>query len=238
MRKDTVISWLCSCLLVQVVGGHASAECDIPPETGDCRSRQISFYYDSDYQRCGFFFYGGCGGNGNRFESLQACHDACHQPNAYDDQDVSSLKVHVKSDHCYMPPVEDNDRMCRGAFPKFTFNANTGECSSILYGGCGGTRNLYSSLDECLSACVNGPYVSAEPEEDVQVRFRFFVEEEEEDEEEESSAIIFPGFNEEEDICKLPPMEPGPIACLAYIEKWTYDLRQQECVKFYYGGCR
>ncbi|EDQ92070.1 uncharacterized protein MONBRDRAFT_3838, partial [Monosiga brevicollis MX1] len=33
----------------------------------------------------------------------------------------------------------------------------------------------------------------------------------------------------------MQPMEVGP--CKAEIERWYFDIRAQECVRFTYGGC-
>ena len=39
------------------------------------------------------------------------------------------------------------------------------------------------------------------------------------------------------DICLLPPVHPHLIACTSFVEKWTFDARQGNCIEFIYGGC-
>jgi len=43
--------------------------------------------------------------------------------------------------------------ICRAAFPRFFFNAESGKCEKFTYGGCGANANNFETLDECLNAC-------------------------------------------------------------------------------------
>ncbi|VDQ00428.1 unnamed protein product [Trichobilharzia regenti] len=49
----------------------------MPPESGRCRALITAFYYDPKSKQCKTFFYGGCGGNANRFPSKNECEKAC-----------------------------------------------------------------------------------------------------------------------------------------------------------------
>ncbi|GFO35486.1 papilin [Plakobranchus ocellatus] len=51
--------------------------CDMPQESGPCRGRQIRYSYSSQQRRCVRFYYGGCQGNENNFESLFECQQEC-----------------------------------------------------------------------------------------------------------------------------------------------------------------
>ncbi|KAK3099596.1 hypothetical protein FSP39_006796 [Pinctada imbricata] len=44
---------------------------------GKCKAMFKNFYFDSSQSECVPFIYGGCGGNDNRFSSLEECEDAC-----------------------------------------------------------------------------------------------------------------------------------------------------------------
>jgi len=53
--------------------------CRLPKDPGRCRANKQMFYFNYDTKRCEGFLYKGCGGNANRFENLEICHEACLQ---------------------------------------------------------------------------------------------------------------------------------------------------------------
>lgn len=62
----------------------ATERCGLSPDTGMCRAAFPKFYYDSDSASCQSFVYGGCGGNANKFDSLEECMSACSGAGRYD----------------------------------------------------------------------------------------------------------------------------------------------------------
>jgi len=46
-------------------------------KTGLCRAAKKRFYYNADTKTCKLFTYGGCGGNGNNFETMEECIGKC-----------------------------------------------------------------------------------------------------------------------------------------------------------------
>lgn len=65
------------------VGGSAPDSvvdiCQLPPDSGDCLAAEPAVYFDPQSGQCLQFIYGGCGGNGNRFDSTSACYAACRK---------------------------------------------------------------------------------------------------------------------------------------------------------------
>ncbi len=51
--------------------------CTMPAETGPCRARQLKWFYNPSTGRCEEFFWGGCAGNANRFNSRERCKKIC-----------------------------------------------------------------------------------------------------------------------------------------------------------------
>nr|XP_054492770.1 collagen alpha-1(XXVIII) chain-like [Agelaius phoeniceus] len=51
--------------------------CKLRLDQGPCRVYTIRWYYDKQANACAQFWYGGCHGNANRFESEQECRQAC-----------------------------------------------------------------------------------------------------------------------------------------------------------------
>nr|P20229.1 RecName: Full=Kunitz-type serine protease inhibitor; AltName: Full=Venom trypsin inhibitor [Naja naja] len=51
--------------------------CELPAAKGLCKAHKPAFYYNKDSHRCQKFIYGGCGGNANRFRTIDECNRTC-----------------------------------------------------------------------------------------------------------------------------------------------------------------
>lgn len=51
--------------------------CAQPEDSGNCDEYVLKYSYDASARNCKAFYYGGCGGNGNRFESETECESVC-----------------------------------------------------------------------------------------------------------------------------------------------------------------
>jgi len=51
--------------------------CLLPKIIGPCKGKFPRFYFDKRAGKCKKFFYGGCGGNANNFETKRACRKRC-----------------------------------------------------------------------------------------------------------------------------------------------------------------
>ena len=47
---------------------------------GSCTDYAVMWYFDVTYGDCIRFWYGGCEGNENRYESREECRDSCISP--------------------------------------------------------------------------------------------------------------------------------------------------------------
>ncbi|XP_043920948.1 amyloid-beta A4 protein-like isoform X2 [Protopterus annectens] len=51
--------------------------CRLAPEEGPCQDYSLMWHYDINQNRCLRFWYGGCGGNENRFNTMEECENLC-----------------------------------------------------------------------------------------------------------------------------------------------------------------
>ncbi|XP_074510388.1 collagen alpha-6(VI) chain-like isoform X2 [Sebastes fasciatus] len=51
--------------------------CLLSQDAGSCHNYSLMWFYDSEQGRCSRFWYGGCGGNGNRFHTHKDCEKLC-----------------------------------------------------------------------------------------------------------------------------------------------------------------
>ncbi|KAF7252626.1 Collagen alpha-1(XXVIII) chain [Varanus komodoensis] len=61
----------------RVISATKDARCLQPLTPGDCQDYQVKWYYASDANSCARFWYGGCKGNENRFETEEECQATC-----------------------------------------------------------------------------------------------------------------------------------------------------------------
>ncbi|XP_078395507.1 collagen alpha-6(VI) chain-like [Cetorhinus maximus] len=52
-------------------------ECALNPNEGDCSNYSLKWFFDKTLQVCKRFWYGGCGGNKNRFDTRSECETLC-----------------------------------------------------------------------------------------------------------------------------------------------------------------
>jgi len=51
--------------------------CRLPKDVGPCKAAMLRYFYNADTGSCEQFTYGGCQGNANNFETIEACREAC-----------------------------------------------------------------------------------------------------------------------------------------------------------------
>lgn len=113
--------------------------CSLPRENGICKNYTIKWYYDFEFGGCSRFWYGGCGGNGNRFTSKEECTGVCIEPPG--------------KDRCSLKKVAGP---CGEYYPLWYYDKDRNHCAQFIWGGCQGNMNRFESSKECEDTCVKG----------------------------------------------------------------------------------
>ncbi|KAK3601369.1 hypothetical protein CHS0354_037683 [Potamilus streckersoni] len=103
--------------------------CLQPKVVGPCEALIGRYFFDQKLGKCQPFFYGGCQGNANNFETLSHCQRQCA---------------------CSLPK---NPGPCEAYIPRYFYNSKSGRCEQFIYGGCGGNENNFNTLMDCQRTC-------------------------------------------------------------------------------------
>ncbi|CAD5121248.1 DgyrCDS9780 [Dimorphilus gyrociliatus] len=126
----------CSIVDIPQKDVHWYQECSKPPVQGPCNSKKIKHYYLAKSGTCRRFWYSGCGGNANRFESRKEC-------------DYTCAKIR-KRDRC-LGGVDKT--FCGSRLVRWYYNNETERCEEFSYGGCYPNGNNFHSWQECAKLC-------------------------------------------------------------------------------------
>lgn len=52
-------------------------DCFLSQDQGGCHGYTMMWFFHAEKNECARFWYGGCGGNNNRFQTQEECEDVC-----------------------------------------------------------------------------------------------------------------------------------------------------------------
>ena len=104
------------------------------------------FYHDKNDGQCKQFYYGGCGGNTNNFETLEECNNKCKTFA----KERKTAEAKDDKSFCKLPSAVGD---CRAAIPRWYFNDESKECEEFVWGGCDGNANNFASKSKCEIRC-------------------------------------------------------------------------------------
>ncbi|XP_028297954.1 collagen alpha-6(VI) chain isoform X2 [Gouania willdenowi] len=62
---------------LQIFGSRTKDACFLPQNQGGCQNYTMMWFFDTEQSECSRFWFGGCGGNENRFRTQQECEELC-----------------------------------------------------------------------------------------------------------------------------------------------------------------
>ncbi|XP_052004070.1 thrombin inhibitor hemalin-like isoform X2 [Xyrauchen texanus] len=133
--------------------------CHLEDEPGPCRGLVPRYFFDHKSQECKQFFYGGCFGNANNFNTKKECQTRCihdvplnaHSPQHRVTQPASQDAELTPSEVC-MSPIDRGE--CNGSEKRFAYNSRIGKCQMFKYSGCGGNINNFAHKRQCKNMCM------------------------------------------------------------------------------------
>jgi len=111
--------------------------CQEPKDAGKGDQFSVQWFFDIKEGRCSRFWYGGSGGNKNRFKDHDSCEEVCINPPG--------------SARCYLPKIEG---VCTGNDQRWFYDSRYKQCNSFRYGGCLGNNNRFVKKSACEETCI------------------------------------------------------------------------------------
>lgn len=129
--------------------------CSKPVAEGACLGDHPRWGYDKEAGHCTQFSYTGCGGNNNRFMSLEECSATCAHAAIRRTTDITCNKF-IDEGNC-----EDGGN---STLARWGYHPHTRRCVPFYYTGCGGNENNFATLAECEAVCPTtfSPVISFE----------------------------------------------------------------------------
>ncbi|CAG0912271.1 unnamed protein product [Notodromas monacha] len=221
-----------------IKAGGTSKVCGLRSDHGDCRNYTTKFFFDMSYGGCSRFWYGGCAGNDNRFDTQEECTAVCMETEG--------------TESCYLPKVGGP---CEQYEVMWYYDREEEQCREFYYGGCLGNNNRFKSREECQRQCHKqerlAPCFQIKMEGPCSGNYsRYFYDQSDGQCKpftyggckgnqnnflsEMECQLRCRGKDRQREIC-LQPRKVG--TCADSLQRFYFDGTERRCLQFQYSGC-
>ena len=125
---------------------------DSPGERGPCKAAFTRWTFNGG--SCSQFLYGGCRGNGNRFDSQSQCQAVCGGGSRGNQGGFVTGGTARVGSPCNQSPFVFGS--CQASLRRWTYVWQTRSCQPFTYSGCtrGAVENRFNTFEQCVRTCV------------------------------------------------------------------------------------
>ncbi|KAK6753440.1 hypothetical protein RB195_012807 [Necator americanus] len=164
-------------------GQSSGSACMMPQQIGTGPYRIPRWYFNPARGRCELFYWSGCCGNGNNFQTFQNCQSTCEEsPNPCAvsvgntiNQCTPGVSTCGSGSFCHVGATPQTTACCPKPAPidrcqqplnvgvgnanlqRWYFNPLTQQCQPCIYRGLQGNENNFLTKQECENSCLVNP---------------------------------------------------------------------------------
>ena len=117
---------------------------------------QQRYFFDTKSNHCRDFYYLGCGGNRNKFLTLDECTRRCYKVEKNENELTRGLysRLDYPSAYTDVCQLENAGGPCQDWQVTWYYNTAKQQCDRFWYGGCEGNGNRFKTQEECEARCL------------------------------------------------------------------------------------